>query len=312
MVTVMYACNDAYVRQTIVSMISVAEHHTQVDFYLIHEGMSIENQQFIAQIMRNYGQIICFVEIEKVLPELNLDDQDRHPKTIYAKLFMDSFIRADRVLYLDSDIVVEDSLEPLFERNMTEELVAGVLMPYSSKVKERTGALRGQPYICDGVVLFNLGLWRKENKSEECRKYIFAHKGKPPMLSEGVLNHVCNKRIGVLEPKYNLMPSMLMYNLQQIRQLFRADCYYQEDAMMREACQKPAVIHFMNELYNRPWCEPCDHPYKERYRRIEKRAFGENKISQEPLKTHTRRTVFLRKYLPFRIFSILYQLKNRN
>ncbi len=311
MLTVMYACNDAYVRQTLVSMASVAEHHTQAVFYLIHEGISVENQQFIAQFMNNYGQTLYFIEIERVLPELDLNDQDRHPRTIYAKLFMDSVIQEDRVLYLDSDIVVEDSLEPLFERDMAGELVAGVLMPYSSKVKERIGVLQGQPYICDGVVLFNLELWRRENKSKECREYILAHEGAPPMLSEGVLNYVCSKRIGVLDPKYNLMPSMLMYNLQQIRQLFRADCYYQEEVMIHEACQKPAV-HFMNELFNSPWLEPCDHPYKDLYRRTEKRAFGENKISQEPLKINTRRTVFLKKYLPFPIFSILYQIKNRN
>lgn len=312
MLTVMYACDDNYARQTLISMVSVMQYHKQVLFYLFHDGMSEYNQELFRKKTEEYGQQIRIIPIGRILPELSVNAEDRHPATIYAKLFMEAEISEPRVLYLDSDTVVNGSLEPLFARDMENELAAGVLMPYSSGVKRAAGAEPRQTYICDGVVLFNLELWKRLDKSEECSAYIREHGGNPPMLSEGTLNHVCRGMLGVLEPKYNLMPAMLWYTLPQIRQLFRADCYYGEveEASMREACTEPVVIHFMEELYNRPWREPCDHPWKESYRTIERKVFGECRPEDRPLSLHTRVTRRLKEILPFGVFAALYHIKN--
>lgn len=311
MINVVYACNDAYVRQTIVSMISVLKHNQEVKFYLIQDGVSEAHQVEIRNRIMLYQTELHIVNIVEVLPKaLYLSEKDRHPRTIYAKLFLNHIVMEDRVLYLDSDVLVEGSLKPLFARNMERELAAGVLMPYSVKLKKRVNAPLGQPYICDGVVLVNMELWREEHKADECMAYIDSNAGKPPMLSEGVLNHVCEGRMGVLEPKYNLMPSMIMYSLKQLQQLFSADYYYQDEEMMETARTKPVGIHFMNELYNRPWCEPCDHPYKKAYHMLETEIFGEREYKKQDLAFHTRMTKKLVRYLPFSVFRTLYQIKN--
>lgn len=311
MITVVYACDDVYIRQTIISMVSVIKHNPNAKLYLVSAGLSRANQNLMTSTLERYGSSIHLIDIEEVLPEIKLDESDRHPKTVYAKLFFENKIAENRVLYLDSDVVVEGSLEPLFRRDMQQEVVAGVLMPYSKKVKERTNAAAGQPYICDGVVLFNLELWRSTGKSAACFRYIEQYHGKPPMLSEGTLNHVCQRMIGILEPTYNLMPSMLMYRLNEMRQLFKADYYYQDEAMMEEARKKPVMIHFMNELYNRPWFEPCNHPFRDCYRKKEQQIFGKNEIIQKPLARHTKFTICLRQCLPFAFFAKLYHIKNK-
>lgn len=312
MLTVMYACNDNYARQTLISMVSVMQYHKQVLFYLFHEGMSEYNQALFRRKAEEHRQQIRIIPLGSILPEFPANAGERHPVTIYAKLFMGAEIPEPRVLYLDSDTVVNGSLEPLFARNMENELAAGVLMPYSSSIKRAVGAEPGQPYICDGVVLFNLGLWERLRKSEECAAYIRGHGGNPPMLSEGTLNHVCRGMLGVLEPKYNLMPAMLWYTLPQIRKLFKADCYYgeAEEEAMRAARIEPVVVHFMEELYNRPWREPCDHPWKECYRETERKVFGDNLIENTPLAGHTRMTRWLKEHLPFPVFAALYHGKH--
>ena len=311
MITVVYACDDIYVRQTIVSMVSVIRHNPAVKIYVVSAGISHANQELMTSTIVRYGCQIRLIDIKEILPEIQFDEKDRHPKTVYAKLFFEDKIVENRVLYLDSDVVVEGSLEPLFERDMQHEVAAGVLMPYSSKLKGGMNIFAGQPYICDGVVLFNLELWRSSEKSELCLNYIEQYNGKPPMLSEGTLNHVCQGMIGVLDPAYNLMPSMLMYRLKEIWQLFKADYYYQDEIVMETARKAPVMIHFMNELYNRPWFEPCDHPLRDCYRRIERQVFGENEITRRPLARHTKFTICLRKYLPFIVFAKLYHIKNR-
>lgn len=309
MINVVYACNDAYARQTLVSMVSLIQNNQNVKIYLMYDGLSADNRRMMLQVLDRYQQTITFLDMSEWVPELELDESDRHPKTIYAKLFMEQAIPASRVLYLDSDVIVTESLEPLFARDMEHECAAGVLMPYSSKLKQRIHAFPGEPYICDGVVIFNMELWKSTNKSEQCLDYIQQHHGKPPMLSEGTLNHVCRGEIGVLEPRYNLMPSMLMYPLEQLRQLFRADFYYQDEIIMQRAVRKPIVIHFMNELYNRPWFEPCDHPWRDLYRERCEEIFGEQVYERQDISSHTKVTRLLHRFLPFAVYEKLYQLK---
>lgn len=311
MINVVYACNGAYVRQTIVSIASLLKYNKEVQLYLIIDGITSGVKDKIRCALEPWNPNLQFWDIEQVLPELYIDQSNRHPRTIYAKLFLDKFFEGDYILYLDSDVIVHDCLDELFNRNMENEYAAGVMMPYSLRTKEEIRAYAGQPYICDGVVLFNMEAWRREKLSVLCERYICENHGMPPMLSEGTLNHVCRERIGILDPRYNLMPSMLMYNLQQIRQLFRTDYYYEEESMMLSARRNPVIIHFMNELYNRPWFESCEHPLKEYYLEAEREVYGCNELKTDSLSSHTKRTVLLRKYLPFEMFATLYHIKNK-
>lgn len=310
MISVLYACNAAYLRQTILSAASVLMHNKRAHLYFAIDGMTPDIQCEIETVLDRWTPEITFIRLEELLSQVKLGQGDRHPRTIYAKLFMEMNVTEDKILYLDSDVIVNGSLEELFCRNMEQEYVAGVMMPYSSKLKKEVGAAAKTPYICDGVVLFNLKMWRKAGLTEQCKTYIEACTGEPPMLSEGTLNHVCSGKIGVLSPEYNLMPSMLIYRGSQITTLFAADCYYAE-ADLEKAKADPRIVHFMNELYNRPWYEPCDHPMKQLYLDIEKEVYGKNDLIRQNLPFHTRQTRWLRKYLPFWLFQALYHIKNR-
>ena len=310
MITILYACNDSYIKQTIVSMISVLKCNVQVKFYLVGDNLSQESMEQLYSIMENYGQTIHIFDIKNILPDFQFNSCDRHPRTVYAKLFVESVVSESKLLYLDSDTVVISSLESLFERDMSQELVAGVLMPYSSRIKERVGSEAGKPYVCDGIVLFNMELWKTMGKSSECAKYICAYAGNPPMLSEGTLNHVCIGKIGILEPKYNLMPAMLMYRPAQMRQLFQPDFYYTDAESIFQAKFSPVIIHFMNELYNRPWFEPCDHPWKNFYRDIHETIFGNSFYARENISLNVRLTKTLFKILPFSFFAWLYHVRH--
>lgn len=310
MISVLYACNEAYLRQTIVSAASVLVHNERAHLYFAIDGMTSDIKREIETALSRWDPELTFIRLEELLGQVKLGQGDRHPRTIYAKLFMEARVTEDKVLYLDSDVIVNGSLEELFHRNMEQEYVAGVMMPYSSKLKETIGAAIREPYICDGVVLFHMKLWRDAELTKRCQTYIESYHGDPPMLSEGTLNHVCSGKIGALSPAYNLMPSMLVYNCSQIKSLFRADCYYQKDDL-EQAKKHPCMVHFMNELYNRPWYEPCDHPLKQLYLKTEQEVYGENERKQQDLPVHTRRTRWLRRYLPFGVFQALYHMKNR-
>lgn len=309
--TVVYACDNNYMKQTIISMISLLKSNCYpIEFWIVSDGLSDENRELLLDKTAEYERTVQFLDIESVLNGVVLSGEGRHPRTIYAKLFLSKWVHRERVLYLDSDTVVTGELEELWNRNMKNELVAGVLMPYSNELKSKMNLDFPSPYLCDGIVLFNLQLWRESRSEQKCKEYIARCEGCPPMQSEGTLNFVCQGKMGVLKPRYNLMPQMLFYTAKQIQKLFQAEKYYCE-AEIIEARENPAIIHFINELYNRPWYEPCDHPRKETYQRIEAEIFGECTHIKQNISKRTRLTKRLFFSLPFPLFAFIYQIKHR-
>ena len=312
MTEAVYACNEGYLDQTIISVISLLKYHPSVKVHLIADHIEAKKiDRFVCKVS-DYTEDINIIPIEHVLGNLKFSEQDRHPKTIYAKLFLAEVLSCDKALYIDSDIVINGSLEELLNRDMTEELAAGVIMPYSRQIKERLGLSAGDPYICDGMVLLNLDAWRVQKISEQCRRYISECQGEPYMLSEGVLNHVCRGKMGVLEPAYNLMPSMIFFQREQIIQIGQSYWYYTRE-QLEQAKEAPKMIHFMKELYNRPWFEPCDHPYADYYRSLDKEIFGcERAYNRVNVSVRTRVNKWLYRMLPFGWYLGIYKkLKKR-
>jgi lipopolysaccharide biosynthesis glycosyltransferase len=308
---VVYACDNHYVRQTIVSVVSLLENNKYpIKVWIVSDGIKMENIELIIEKTRKFHIELEFLDIEKILEDVILVGGERHPRTIYAKLFLEDAIRADKLLYLDSDTVINCDLSELWIRDMSEELIAGVMMPYSAIKKGLMDISSKASYLCDGIVLLNLDLWREYKISNKCKEYIQRYMGKPPMMSEGTLNYICQQKIGVLPPRYNLMSFMIMYSSKKIRKLFETKDYYTE-LELDEARNFPAIIHFIKELYNRPWFDPCDHPYKTMYREKYESLFPNGEYEFNPLENHTRFTRLLFHILPFGVYTFLYHLKER-
>lgn len=305
-----YACDEAYAVQTAVSMTSLCEHHRsdEIFLYLIEDGIDISMQRDIRElIVGKYRQHLKIVSLGPLLKHLTLSSQDRHPRTIYAKLFLTDICPADRILYLDSDTIVADSLSGLFSINMDNAYIAGVKMPYSEVKKSRLGISDGIPYLCDGLLLLNLKKWRKDRMWERCTAYIRSHCGNPPMLSEGTVNYAAHGLIKVLPPKYNLMSGMLLWNAVQLAQLYGVEDYYTQDELTY-ARANPVIIHYLNELYIRPWYKNSDHPYRAFYWKY-CRMSGFDKKNNMRAGSIRMRTGILRilnRFLPFWIFRRLY------
>lgn len=142
---------------------------------------------------------------------------------------------------------------------------------------------------------------------QKCTDYICSHFGNPPMLSEGTVNYVSQGLVKVLPPEYNLMSGMLLWKGWQLAELYRASDYYTED-MLVHAREYPIVIHYLNELYIRPWYKNSDHPYREVYLRYLHILGWDKKVRMQAgsIRMRTRMLRMLNRILPFWIFRKLY------
>lgn len=307
-----YACNGAYVTQTMVSMASLFEHHRNEEMavYLVEDGVGQKDLERFGCLAKKYAKQFCSIPLRQVLAGFPVQGDGRHPVTVYAKLFLDQICMADRILYLDSDTVVTGPLLPLWEMELGDALAAGVKMPYNIRVKSRLGLSAKDIYVCDGIVLIHLEKWRDEGVSQKCAALMSEGQGLPYMLSEGVLNQVCRGRILPLHPKYNLMAGMILWNASQISELYNVNGYY-SDGEIAEANRHPVIIHYLNELYIRPWFQNSDHPYREEYRVYCRTWATVPKMPRGRLKQRTRILRICNALLPFQLFVRLYRLVKR-
>lgn len=146
----------------------------------------------------------------------------------------------DKILYLDSDIIVNHNIAKLYKTDVSKYYLAGVEDKQSDKMKSRVGLNEKQTFINAGVQLFNLKKFRKNNLEQIIFEKL---RDSNYYTDQDVINDVCRDKILQLPLRYNLMPSNGYKN--------RRDEY-------EKAILNPVVIHYAIK----PW-QNADAPLKE-------------------------------------------------
>lgn len=303
-VNVAYACDDAYIEQTSVSLISLFENNKDVDeivIYFINMGINDESKAYLNELVHSYNRIIHIIDFDEIAFDLNVNSTGRHTKSVYAKFFFGRINDIDRIIYLDSDIVVNDSIVPLWTTELDGCICAGVETLHSADDNIAMGLNEDTKAINDGMVLMDLQAWRNNNCLENCLRFINDFDGEPPVLSEGTINNVLLGRIKIIHPRYNLMSGIVNAKQRKIEVLTGRDYYSQKQ--LDEASNNPCVIHYLSGFYNRPWCSNCSHPLKNIYLMYrEKTKWSDTPLVEKKLPVRLKMIGYAYRYLPIHIF----------
>ena len=260
-----YSCNDNYIPQTGISMISLFENNknsSHITVYLIAKNVSDKNLELLRGIADKYQREFIVVNFDDIAYDLKLSTTGRHIETIYAKVFFPRIEGVDRMIYLDSDVVVVGSLNELWEENL-EGLYMGVVETNPTKFYNELELPKGVPFFNDGMAICNVKYCRENKLIEKVLKVVDEFHGNPPTLSEGALNKVCFGKVKYISLKYNLMAGLLFMGRLNAGYLASVLHYSKEE--IEDSSNNPVVIHYLSAFYNRPWLAPCTHPYKSEY-----------------------------------------------
>lgn len=263
---VAYSFDDGYAQHAAVSIISLLENNRDIEEITIHiitNSLSKENVSRIEQIVRQYERTIHYIDLHKLTDRLKIET--KFNRSAYGRIFLDSLSGIERILYIDSDTVINGSLKDLMVLDLNNTLVAGVQDTVNPYYILNIGLNHNARYINDGgIIVMNLTLWREKNITEKCMDFIYRFNGCPPHNDQGTINAVCNGHIKILPANYNVMPPMFCFSTKQILELFKMKRYYSQ-ADIDNAVKKPIVIHYTDEFFNRPWFSNCTHPLKKLY-----------------------------------------------
>lgn len=160
---------------------------------------------------------------------------------------------AERVLYLDSDLLVLDSLLPLWHTSLEDHLlgaVSNVLQRHDFERPMKFGLPGKERYFNGGVMLMNLELMRSEHSSEFVLSYARENPELVGWWDQDALNAVLHDRRLDLPPRWNCTNSVMHFPW--------AEEYF-TPAELDAARIHPAIRHFEGPAANKPWhllCEP--------------------------------------------------------
>ena len=178
------------------------------DAYILHSDLQHEVQNKIRLLAPD--TVTChFITVPDEL-FAGFPETKRYPKQIYFRLAAAELLPShlERILYLDVDTLVINSLEPLYASDFENNLF--LACTHTNKFLERVNQVRlradaGAPYINTGVILMNLSLMRKEVNIEDMQAYVRRKKSTLILPDQDILTALYGHRVKLINPlKYNM------------------------------------------------------------------------------------------------------------
>ncbi len=254
-------------------MISMFENNKDADeitVYLMENGISGESKVKFQQIAQNYCRTIVMLpmlDIEKlagvkvVIPAYN---RMATCGRLFIVLLLPESI--DRVIYADCDTIFVDSLQKLWDMDISGYPIGMADGAMNTSYRELLGLSREGMYFNSGILLIDLKAWRERGAEKAFLRFLESQNGYVPFPDEGVLNAVFDGNIFRVPLRYNVIRVVFAFSHDEICRVKALKQFYSPEEL-DAARRSPAVVHFTHNFYMplRPWMQGCDHPYVQEY-----------------------------------------------
>lgn len=277
---IVYHSSNSFVGITGVSILSLLENNKNTDtirIYYINRDITDENKSILRNMVEQYDRSIEFIDMPNWNEKYNVNlstSLKRWPGYGVNRLFISELLpkNIDRVLYLDSDTVVEGSLEELWNLDFEDCYEAAVDDCLSKKYRKLVH-LKGEGVYCNnGVLLLNLKKFREENIIKTFIDFVKKYDGYFVFNEQTILNSVFENKIKVLPLKYNVYTLVYAFDYKQLMRLRKPYkyCYSEEEYV--SARSNPCITHYTGcfMVNKRPWVQGSEHPHVDAYLKYKK------------------------------------------
>jgi len=228
-----------------------------ISVHLLHMApLDVQDVEYLHRVVGAFRGRLDVIHIEPA----EVDDlaEGYFPRSVWLRILLPEVLAvSDRVVYLDADVIVTDSLMPLWRSPLGTDLLGAVsnpLYPYMPPYpRDQLGIDDPADYFNSGVLLMNLDQMRRERTGEALRNYAIENPGNW-YPDQDALNAVCRGRWRRLHPRWNVQSTI--YELPPSALPF-------SDEEVCEARHHPAVVHFIGPF--KPWQYLCRHPLQRLY-----------------------------------------------
>ena len=246
-INICYITDKNYFLPTLVSILSVAENcsESHINIYVICSDVSQKHIKILRNLKsKNISIIVKNVEN----PYTDLGEKHIYvSRTALLKFSVPNlFPNLDKILYLDSDILVCKDLENLYNIDLNNSYAAVVSDMEAVSEYKCHYKLELNNYFNSGVMLLNLQKIRKDNITQKFIE-LKSNEYQQQFMDQDVINRGFNNGVIFIEPKYNFMYSKLsQYSRESIAAYY--DVSVEEIDMIYNS---PCILHLTD--YIKPW-----------------------------------------------------------
>lgn len=258
MVHIVSSINSTYIQHFCAMVMSVVQNsNAKIHFHIINNDLTEKDIIFIREVFSNFKNIrfTSYTISNHLLDDIEIQAEHLTIQTLFRllipKLLPDTI---EKVIYLDSDIIVEKDISELYEEDIENHYIGAVnemFMP-SVNILNLSSPL---DYFNAGVIILNLKKWRKHNFSERCLNYARNNQEKLLLADQDILN-------GMLRGEWKRL-SLGWNVVKDIWDNYERYCEQYSEKQMEAVTRNPSIIHYTSP--SKPWHWLCNHQYKERY-----------------------------------------------
>ena len=186
--------------------LKVTQNNNELHVSVLHNGLTKTRIQLIHEKFCGDGFTVEFIRVD---PKEYFTGRPPYGLMAYARILLPDILKADRVLYIDTDIIVMDDLSDFFGSilhnciGVVKTGIAGKSNCYSY-LKER-GFDYYDDYFNSGVILINCKKWRDENCTARLLRLGTLENWKFPTHDQTLLNAFFKGKFDALDKKYNYL-----------------------------------------------------------------------------------------------------------
>src|SRR5262245_10575084 len=235
--TIIFATDNAYCQHLAVALVTLFEHnrHLVFDIRIVCVAVAEANKQRLLAVCQAHGRSARFLDFDPT-PYVGFRVDGHISWASYARIFLPGIIEPEigRLLYLDSDIVVLDAIDPLLTVDIGGRPIAGIPQPYTDR-REELGIPSDNPYVNAGVLILNPDVWRREDITERLVEFIEGNSARLKFHDQDTLNAFFHDRVLPLPFRWNLHHHVFAATAQHL------GC---SDAERRRTFAEPGIVHF--------------------------------------------------------------------
>lgn len=254
---IFFGVDNKFMSHALITVMSLAENagESAYQFHIISSELEENDARNFAKILVNTRHGLTLHHAENDLFD-SLPTTALFTRATYYRLLAPLLVPgAEKVLYLDADMICTNSLEPLWAFPASEKdiaLVVGEFEELQPKLAANAG-LKNSRYFNAGMMMINVTAWNQADVSDKAFR-ILTTPGKPlKYLDQDALNIVLEEKVHYVDRRFNYI-EMLAHD---------------EKGYRRDIPPETCIIHYAGA--DKPWQEwnqqrVCQH-YRNIYRR---------------------------------------------
>ncbi len=187
----------------------------EFEVYVYTSGLREDEARLVEKTVESARPGTCLFLREYKLPDYLADSPMlRGSHATYGRLFTHEDLDGGRIVYLDSDLLIEKDLSPLFDLDLQGHGFAARTNGTASGFIDRDflcgtmGLQPDTPTFNAGVLILDVDLWREQNLSKRVKEIVEKHGDALVAHDQSALNSIAAGGFLHLDPSYNLHAKM--------------------------------------------------------------------------------------------------------